>query len=112
MKEQIFDGAILAEGRILLKCGRFKSKQQTNRMRINAFKPAIVLALLFVACDHNKNVVPAVRTGVSGNIETIAGLGPANFGYDGDGSPAKSAKLGWLTGIAVDPSNNVYVTDG
>ena len=80
-------------------------------MRNYLFKTSVILALLSAGCDSNK-VNPSARTGVSGNIETIAGLGPANFGYDGNGGPAKSAKLGWLTGIAVDLSNNVYVTDG
>src|SRR5882762_4874221 len=80
-------------------------------MRNYAFKTTVIVALFWAACDSNK-VNPSVRTGVSGNIETIAGLGPANFGYDGNGGPAKSAKLGWLTGIAVDHSNNIYVTDG
>ncbi len=71
------------------------------------------------ACDpHNmvvppaNNTQPSARTGASGNIATIAGLGPTNFGYDGNGGPATSAKLGWLSGIAVDASNNIYVTDG
>jgi sugar lactone lactonase YvrE len=78
---------------------------------VNGFKTSLLLALLSVACEKGK-VVPSGRTGVSGNIETIAGLGPANFGYDGDGGPAKSAKLGYITSIAVDASNNVYITDG
>ncbi len=80
-------------------------------MRNYAHNASVVLAILLAACDSNK-IVPSGRTGVSGNIETIAGLGPTNFGYEGNGGPAKSAKLGWLTGIAVDLSNNVYVTDG
>ncbi|HPM31298.1 MAG TPA: hypothetical protein PLJ60_13265 [Chryseolinea sp.] len=47
-----------------------------------------------------------------GNIETIAGLGPLNFDYTGDGGLATSAKLGWITAITLSSSGDVYITDG
>lgn len=87
-------------------------------MRFKIFITVIAVSAI-QACDpHNmvvppaNNTQPSARTGASGNIATIAGLGPTNFGYDGNGGPATSAKLGWLSGIAVDASNNIYVTDG
>jgi sugar lactone lactonase YvrE len=39
-------------------------------------------------------------------------MGPAQFGYEGDNGLATEAKLGYITGIAVDVSDNVYFTDG
>ena len=62
------------------------------------------------ACDENDN--PAGRPQTSGSIETFAGMGPAQFGYEGDNGLATEAKLGYITGIAVDASDNVYFTDG
>ena len=47
-----------------------------------------------------------------GNIETIAGMGPTHLGFSGDGGSATSAMLGWLTGLAVDATGNVYLSDG
>lgn len=54
---------------------------------------------------------PAGRV-LSGDIETFAGLGPTNFGYDGDNGSAASARLAYVTGVATDDSDNVYITDG
>ena len=47
-----------------------------------------------------------------GNIVTIAGLGPENFGSEGDGKVANKAKVGWVTGIDVDNEGNIFITDG
>lgn len=44
----------------------------------------------------------------SGTITTFAGT---SLGYSGDGGPATIAKLKYPIGIAVDGSNNVYVTE-
>lgn len=70
-----------------------------------------------LACDNSNNVYIAdysnnrIRkiNAVSGTISTIAGIGPA--GYTGDGGPATSAQLLNPTGVAVDPSGNVYIAD-
>src|SRR5690606_8651565 len=66
--------------------------------------------LLVIACDDDDD--SRARKLASGNIETLAGSGPDNFGYDGDNGQATSAKLGWITSVVVDASNNFYVTDG
>jgi sugar lactone lactonase YvrE len=65
---------------------------------------------LVAACDEDNN--PIGRTQTSGNIETFAGMGPTQFGYEGDHGLATAAKLGYITGIAVDDSDDVYFTDG
>ncbi len=44
-----------------------------------------------------------------GNIATIAGSGVS--GNSGDNGPATSAAFGYMTGIAVDGSGNIYVVD-
>lgn len=44
-----------------------------------------------------------------GLIRTIAGTGEP--GYSGDGGLATEAKLGWLGGLAVDVTGNLYVAD-
>lgn len=66
--------------------------------------------IILPGCEEDEPGGPADP--ISGNIETIAGLGPSNFDYSGDGGPANEAKIGWITAVAVDASNNVYITDG
>jgi sugar lactone lactonase YvrE len=69
------------------------------------------LFILTQACTKD-NVTPSTKTSGSGRIQTIAGLGPGKDGYSGDGGPANLAAISWVTGIATDASNNVYITDG
>lgn len=71
---------------------------------------SLVILLLVAACDSDDG--PGDIQLTSGNIETIAGMGPTKFGFEGDNGPAISAKIGWVTGVAVDNSGNVYLTDG
>lgn len=67
-----------------------------------------LFGFLFVfACDGS-DPEPSVE---AGNITTIAGIAGA-FDYKGDGGPALSANLGFITGIAVDKSDNIYFVDG
>ncbi len=81
-------------------------------------KPSSLFTLLFfpaalflvTACDDDDD--SRVRKFASGNIETVAGSGPASFGYDGDNGQATSAKLGWITSVAVDSNQYIYLTDG
>ncbi len=77
---------------------------------VDSHKAVCLLILLIIqACNLDDD--PG-RIASPGNIETFAGLGPPAFGYEGDGGTATSAKLGYVTGIAVDNLNNVYFTDG
>ena len=46
---------------------------------------------------------------MSGTITTIAGTGTA--GYSGDGGPSTAAKLNAPSGVAIDPSGNMYIAD-
>ena len=58
--------------------------------------------------DTGNNVVREVNA--AGIISTYAGNGLA--GFSGDGGQALSAQVGNPTGIAVDSSGNLYVSDG
>ncbi|MFB3828228.1 MAG: hypothetical protein ACE15B_15775 [Bryobacteraceae bacterium] len=49
------------------------------------------------------------KIAVNGTISTLAGTGEQ--GYTGDNSPAKSAKLNFPGGVAVDGDGNVYIAD-
>jgi sugar lactone lactonase YvrE len=77
----------------------------------NLLKPLILLGFLITsACDEDDDVVNQTLT--SGNIDTYAGQGPTEFGYEGDNGPARLSKLGFVTGITVDYTGNVFYTDG
>jgi len=65
---------------------------------------------LYIA-DTNNNVIREV-TASTGFIHTIAGTGPSNGGYAGNGGLATSAKLSAPSGVAIDPSGDVYIADG
>ena len=45
----------------------------------------------------------------AGNISTVAGTGTR--GFSGDGAAATAARLSWPSGVAVDGSGNLYITD-
>jgi len=49
------------------------------------------------------------KVNLSGIISTYAGNGTT--GFSGDGGPATSAQFSGANGIAIDASNNIYVTD-
>ena len=49
------------------------------------------------------------RIDANGIITTIAGNG--SNGYSGDGAPANSASLSYVSGLAADSAGNIYVTD-
>lgn len=61
---------------------------------------------LYIADSGNNRVR---KVGVDGKIRTIAGTGAA--GYNGDGILATSAFLKLPLAVAVDRSNNVYISD-
>ncbi len=50
-----------------------------------------------------------VRKVTAGTISTVAGDGTT--GYAGDGAAATSAELGRVSGVAVDSSGNLYISD-
>jgi sugar lactone lactonase YvrE len=52
-----------------------------------------------------------IRKVTAGTIQTVAGMGPTNSGYSGDGGPATSAKLNLPMGLSVDPSGNIFFAD-
>ncbi|HWY97701.1 MAG TPA: hypothetical protein VNY36_01340, partial [Bacteroidia bacterium] len=62
---------------------------------------------IYVA-DHNNNRVRMINT--SGIISTIAGTG--HTGYFGDGGQATVAELNGPSGLALDASGNLYISDG
>ena len=59
--------------------------------------------------DANNNCIRQID--LNQNITTIAGLGPNNGGYSGDGGPATSAELSGPRGVAVDTNGNIYIAD-
>jgi trimeric autotransporter adhesin len=56
--------------------------------------------------DSNNCVVREI---VAGAVKTVAGNG--NCGFGGDGGAATSASLGFLQGIALDSSGNLFIAD-
>ena len=63
---------------------------------------------LYIA-DSANNAIRKITT--DGNINTIAGLGPAAAGYSGDAAAATAANLDGPLDVAVDSNNNVYIAD-
>ena len=71
-------------------------------------KAMLVIGFLSILACSESDPEPSVDPG---NITTIAGIA-GEFDYDGDGGPALSAKLGFINGICVDQSGNIYFVDG
>jgi tetratricopeptide (TPR) repeat protein len=61
---------------------------------------------LFIADWGNERIR---KVDASGTITTVAG--PGTGGYSGDGGPATSASLASPTGVAVDATGNLFITD-
>ena len=67
---------------------------------------------IYIADSYNnriRKVTPSAPPSTIGNISTIAGTGIA--GFAGDGGPAIAAGLNFPGDVAVDSSNNVYISD-
>lgn len=62
--------------------------------------------------NSSETTNPLEFTGASGTILTIAGKGPMEFGFTGNGGVANKAQLDFVTGVSVDQSGNVYVLGG
>jgi len=87
--------------------------QQLKRLRSlfsysTSATSCLMIAILLLACDPSN---PGPETTTAGNIATIAGIA-GQFDYKGDGGLATKANLGYITGIAVDASGNIYFVDG
>lgn len=66
---------------------------------------------LYIADSENHRVRKVDPMGV---ITTVAGVGGSGYwgpGYGGDGGPATLAKLDYPSGVALDPSGNLYIAD-
>jgi trimeric autotransporter adhesin len=61
---------------------------------------------VYIADDYNFRVR---KVSPDGTISTFAGSG--FFGYGGDGGPATSAYFGYLSGLAIDNGENLYIAD-
>ena len=78
------------------------------------FPPGVALdssGNLFIA-DNGNHRIRKVDT--SGNISTVAGTGATaalSGGFSGDGGPATSAQLLSPTGVVVDSSGNLFISD-
>ena len=81
-----------------------------NSKPLNEASRAIFTALVLMLCQACDNPDP-VDPIMPGNISTIAGVA-GEFDYAGDGGPAISAKLGYIVGLAIDDSGNIYFVDG
>ena len=64
---------------------------------------------LFIADGDGVNNNRVRRLSTSGNVTTIAGVGPA--GLSGDGGSALSAMLSSPVAVALDAAGNVYIAD-
>lgn len=71
-----------------------------------------VVSIVLLSCDSGDEPDFKGFESEPGNILTIAGTGPDGFGYEGDGMIANKARLGWVTGVAVDDNGNIFITDG
>jgi len=66
---------------------------------------------LFIADSYNQRIR---KVGINGIITTVAGSGLTGYGngsYSGDGDAATNAELNNPTGVAVDASGNLFITD-
>jgi sugar lactone lactonase YvrE len=68
----------------------------------------LISAILVISCAGDDSD-PAVTPAFEATIDTFAGT---TFGHEGDGGPAKFAKLGYITGLARDVDGNMFVSDG
>ena len=79
----------------------------------NVLKSAIVLVFIIIlqSCEEEVDL-PDLQNQQSGNIVTVAGMGPEEFDHGGDGGLATSASLGWVVDVTLDSNNNLYIVDG
>lgn len=63
---------------------------------------------LYIADSQNNSIRKVTPAGI---ITTVAGRLTSNFGFSGDGGPAKTAELAYPHGVALDASGNLYIAD-
>jgi uncharacterized protein (TIGR03437 family) len=63
---------------------------------------------LYIADQHNNCIR---RVSPAGVITTIAGRGPNDWGYAGDGGPAVNALLDYPADVAFDAQGNLFIAD-
>jgi sugar lactone lactonase YvrE len=72
---------------------------------------------LFIADSANQRIravyasgtIPNVSSPTAGYIYTVAGNGTG--GFSGDGASATSGEIYYPSGVAIDPSGNLYIAD-
>ncbi|MEJ1238767.1 hypothetical protein WBG78_11590 [Chryseolinea sp. T2] len=101
----------------LVKANPAAIKRESSRARINRhnrliFVAAILLTTVLVAlmsaCEGDNE---ADESAGEGEIETIVGAGGV-FDYSGDGGVATDARLGYITGVALNGQGDLFVVDG
>lgn len=60
--------------------------------------------------DEINNTIRKISVS-TGMIRTLAGLGPENSGYSGDGGEASKARLARPDGVCIDSLGNLYISD-
>lgn len=63
----------------------------------------------YIADQHNQRIRQVLVP--TNTISSVAGMGPEEFGFSGDGGPAIEAKLNGVYDVAVDPAGNLYIAD-
>jgi uncharacterized protein (TIGR03437 family) len=63
---------------------------------------------LYIADQHNNCIR---RVSAAGVITTLAGRGPNDWGYAGDGGPAGNALLDYPAAVALDAQGNLFISD-
>lgn len=81
-----------------------------RKKRLNWHIMLVPVFLMLHACGDDP--APAEEPMLPGNIATIAGFGPTQWGHTGDGGPASEAALGWIISIDTDSAGNIYLADG
>jgi sugar lactone lactonase YvrE len=72
----------------------------------------LLVAAIFTSCKKDNstpNSTTTTNSETNGDIYTVAGI--SYSGYAGDGGLAVAAELQFPSGVALDPSGNIYIAD-
>ncbi|MDE0101013.1 MAG: hypothetical protein OXN89_01410 [Bryobacterales bacterium] len=91
--------------------GRWKDADGVENVLASAFKllNPIGVALSASGGFYFTDDYRVWQVNAAGSVLAVAGTGER--GYSGDGGPATEGQLGWLRGLALDASGNLYVAD-